>query len=388
MAYQKTLISIFIFMLGSLFSFSGCGKSAKNENIVKKTDDTPKPADMITKAYGKLLPPPDDKIYFGAYADFGPAEDNVSEINIKRFEKTAGKKIAWAYFSNQWDEGIVYPKEKVHEVYNAGKIPFIRMIPQMGTGEDVHDQDPVYKMQSFIDGDFDEDLRQWARDAKADKIPLLIDFGVEMTGFWMPWSGLYCGAGKTDGYGDPTYPDGPERFRDAYRHIINIFREEEVHNVTWFFHPDIQRLPDEEWNSAKYYYPGDDYIDWIGLSVYGVQFKNEDWILFSESVAQSANNISQITSANKPVAILEFGVTDGRSDGTKSDWFIDAFDTILNTPKLNIKAISYWNENWENKDGSYTLLKIDSSPHSLTTFKSLIQNDRFISKCNFEELAQ
>ncbi len=377
MSGKRCFLKPFFFLLWIFFLLWGCQKSSE-----------PDRADLITEHYGKLLTPEGKKIYFGAYADFGPAEDDVTAKKIQSFEKLAGKKIAWAYFSNQWDEGIKYPKKKVHEVYNAGKTPFIRLVPRVDNGTNETSQDPVYKMQSFIDGDFDDDIRQWAKDAKADKVPLLLDFGFEMTGFWMPWSGLYCGGATTDGYGDPTYPDGPERFRDAYRHIIDIFKQEHVDNVTWFFHPDIQRLPDEEWNSAKYYYPGDDYIDWIGLSVYGVQFTDEDWILFSESIAQTAQNINEITTANKPIAILEFGVTDGRADGTKKAWLTDAFDTILNGTDLNIRAISYWHESWENKDGTHTTLKIDSSKKSLETFRALIKNDRFVSECRFEKLAK
>ena len=34
----------------------------------------------------------------------------------------------------------------------------------------------------------------------------------------------------------PNFPDGPERFRDAYRHIIDLFRKEGVKNITWCFH--------------------------------------------------------------------------------------------------------------------------------------------------------
>ncbi len=354
-------------------TFLGCG-SGKVDAVKKEP------------RLGKLLPPPENKIYFGAYADFGSSENGVTAENMQAFEELAGKKIAWAYFSNQWAEGIRYPKEVIHKVYRAGKIPFIRMIPRIDNGSNESSADPVYKLERFIKGDFDDELRTWARSAKADAIPLLLDFGLEMTGFWMPWSGLYYGAGKTDGYGDPTYPDGPEIYRDAYRHVIDIFKSEEVQNVTWFFHPDIQRLPDEDWNSPKYYYPGDDYIDWIGLSIYGVQFQDEDWIYFSDSLKRWGKYINEITTADKPIAILEFGVTDGRSDGSKAEWFKDAFASFTSNPYFKISAISYWQESWVNPDGTKTTLNIDSSPESLATFRELIANDIFTPNCRFEEV--
>ena len=66
---------------------------------------------------------------------------------------------------------------------------------------------------------------------------MLIDFALEMKGDCFPWSGYWNGGGETAGYGDPDYPDGPERYRDAYRHLVELFREERIENVTRFFHP-------------------------------------------------------------------------------------------------------------------------------------------------------
>jgi beta-mannanase len=204
-----------------------------------------------------------------------------------------------------------------------------------------------------------------------------------MTGFWFPWSGKYCGGGKKDGYGDPNYPDGPERFRDAYRHIIDLFKQQKANHITWFFHPDIQRWPDEEWNSAKYYYPGDDYIDWIGISIYGTQFVDEDWVLFSDQLKRYEKLIDDITQIDKPLAILEFGVMDGRADGTKKEWLENAFATIKDNPYLKFSAITYWHENWINKDGTKSSIRIDSSKQSLKTFQNLIADEDFISKSVF-----
>jgi hypothetical protein len=38
----------------------------------------------------KLAPPPDDKIYFGAFPDFDGSEDNVTRRKIRDFEAIAG----------------------------------------------------------------------------------------------------------------------------------------------------------------------------------------------------------------------------------------------------------------------------------------------------------
>jgi len=330
----------------------------------------------------KLLPPSSNQIYFSAFPDFGGSEDEVTTQKVQTFETMVGKHIAWAYFSQNWMDGIVYPKASIHAISQTGAIPFVRFMPRNDFEMGVKEQ--RFSLQKIIDGAFDTVLRQWARDAKKDGVPLLVDFAVEMNGNWFGWSGAFNGAGQTAGYGNPNYPDGPERFRDAYRHIIDIFRTENVRHITWFFHPDHGSYPEESWNKAKYYYPGDHYIDWIGFSMYGAQEVTEEWegLEFSTQLAAHYADIKAISNT-KPIALLEFSVTDQHPDGDKAAWFDDAFSTILNNPYMKFSAISVWHENWENSDGTYSTLRVDSSSEALTTFKTWAHNTRFVSHLDF-----
>ncbi|HNT71111.1 MAG TPA: glycosyl hydrolase, partial [Bacteroidales bacterium] len=66
--------------------------------------------------------------------------------------------------------------------------------------------------------------------------------------------------------------------------------------------------PDLDWNQIKNYYPGDNYIDWLGVSVYGPQESDEDYQEFSDIL----NDVYPILTnlSNKPIAILEFAITE------------------------------------------------------------------------------
>ena len=326
----------------------------------------------------KLLPPTDDKIYFGAFPDFGGPEDNVSSGKIKDFEKLIEKKIVWGYFSQNWFNGIVYPKEAIASIHQQGVIPFVRLMPR--SSEEQFVKEEKFTLENIINGKFDKELRRLARDAKEDAIPLLIDFAVEMNGNWFSWSGSFNGAGNKNGYGDPNYYDGAERYRDAYRHIIDIFREERVTHVTWFFHLDIHSTPNEEWNKPKYYYPGDEYIDWIGTSIYGALSPKENyWEMFDEILKDRYQSILEVSS-NKPFALLEFGVTDNHPLGSKPLWLKNAFETILAKKYIKFSAISYWHENWEAEDNIFATIRVDSSPKSLEMFKSYVKKSIFLSE--------
>lgn len=168
--------------------------------------------------------------------------------------------------------------------------------------------DPIYTMQKIINGDFDGQLNQWAIDAKNTNIPLLVEFGTEVNGDWFPWNGQYNGGGVYNDYGSPTLPDGPERFRDAYRHIIDICNANGATNITWFFHINAYGKPESEWNSIQYYYPGDSYIDWLGVSIYGPQDKTESYQEFSEILNYVYLKLTNLS--DKPIAVLEWGITE------------------------------------------------------------------------------
>jgi hypothetical protein len=325
---------------------------------------------------GKVLPPPPGDIYLAAYPDFGGWEDEVSATRVTAFENLVGKPVAWAMFSNNWwqpDPGIRFPTEHVEAIRGTGAVPYIRMMPR--NRNDLL-PDPDYPMQAFADGVYDDDLRAWAAAAKATGIPLIVEFGTEMNGSWFPWNAMWNGAGTRDGYGDPERFDGPERFSDAYRRIIDLFNEEGVDNITWVFHVDANPDPDRPWNRMVDYYPGDDYIDWIGVSAYGPQEPGEQWRSFDEILAERWDEILAISPTGKPIAIAEWGVIDDPDTGDKAQWIADAFSALdPDGPYPQIAAISYWHENFDE-----TNLRVDSSPGALAAYRTGIAPDRFITE--------
>ncbi len=56
------------------------------------------------------------------------------------------------------------------------------------------------------------------------------------------------------------------------------------------------------------YYPGDAWIDWLGLSVYGPQTPGETLQSFAEILGDAYPEISAIS--NKSIAVLEWGITE------------------------------------------------------------------------------
>lgn len=322
------------------------------------------------------LVPPATGLYHAAYPDFGPEETDVTKRRLNRFaDKLNGRKITWAYFSDNWFRGIKFPKHKAELLLAEGVIPFVRVMPRSNWKYGCADK--KYQLEKILSGKFDDKLHTYAQTVGTVRGPVIMEFGTEVNGDWFPWSGV-CNGGETrTAYGSPELADGPERFRDAYRHIIDIFRAEDVHNVTWVFHVNAYGAPHgKRWNRYSAYYPGDAYIDWVGVSAYGAQTPEEmkSWNPRFRQVMDDVYSDLVSISSSKPIAVLEFGVIEHAG---KPAWLRDAMTDLSGGRYPRIKAMSYWHSNWENDDGSRSRMRLDSSRESLTVYREALANPAY-----------
>lgn len=257
----------------------------------------------------KVLPP-DYGVYHCAYPEFGDSEDTVTAQRISDFQNLVDKVMAWVTFADNWVGGIDFPADEVALIWDGGHLPYIKMMAFSRYEYTEGATDSIYTLQRIIDGEFDDDLKKWAQDAKASSIPMMACFGVEVNGEWFCWNGSWNGGDTTDGYGDPSQPDGPERFKDAYRHIVDLCRTEGADNITWMFHVNADSRPEADWNRMASYYPGDEYVDWIGISVYGPLTPKDGrkyWETFTWIMDTYYPELAAL-SADKPLAVVEYGV--------------------------------------------------------------------------------
>ena len=79
---------------------------------------------------------------------------------MRRFERLAGRKLAWVYFSNNWWDGeIRFPRGDVERVSAMGRVPFVRLMARSVWREGK--ADPVFSMQSIADGSWDPAIHDW-----------------------------------------------------------------------------------------------------------------------------------------------------------------------------------------------------------------------------------
>ena len=305
---------------------------------------------------GKLLAP-SSGIYFGANPDFvsGPYElegDTVTRAKFEDFVRLAGRRPVVAGFVQHWFEGLQFPRDKVLTVWRAGAIPYIRMHPHAGSpfgaGNPPEQYPGPYSLQNIIDGNFDPQLQSWASAARDTNIPLIVEFGDEENADWGPWGGIWNGGGETTGYGDPTFPDGPERFRDAYRHLVTLFRTEGATNVTWVFHMVQWFVPNRPWESFANYYPGNDYVDWLALSDFGEDILPDGGLASFEQLLSTFHApdypgiYNDITSLGpKPLSLMYVGMTPKQGD--MPGWIKGMFDTLKSGRYPRVAMMSWFN---------------------------------------------
>ncbi len=334
----------------------------------------------------KVLPPADG-MYTGAYlSGLGPDAQMISpeayQENIKRFTRLSGKRPAIIPIFSFWFNGIKFPKAHVEAVWETGAVPQVLMSP-MSSWDYAFQRDPVYHMQNFIDGKFDEALTQYALEAKATGIPIAMMFCGEVNMGWS-CSGEYNGGGVTTGYGDPDYPDGPERYRDAYRHVIDIFRQAGADNVTWFFGGalDLSEEMGMPWNALHYYYPGDDYIDWLEAGVWGYYPPSwPDWQAFPEAMDKLYGQLTAISST-KPIQ-MEMGVIYAPQKGDMAAWITEAYHALHSGRWPQVKSIRWWDERAEDEAGNPAVTAIDVTPEVLRAFRQAVADPFFVSQPQF-----
>jgi beta-mannanase len=171
----------------------------------------------------------------------------------------------------------------------------------------------------------------------------MIRFGQEMNGSWYPWSAAA---------GNPA-----SSFVSAWRHIVRVFRREGARNVKWIWAPYVNangRL------GFKRFYPGDRYVDWVGLDGYnwGGRFP---WMSFRELYDSSYSTLLRISS--RPVMISEVGC--GEAGGHKARWI--RLMLRRDVPRMSrIRAVVWFDSGDPKGKGD---LGVDTSAAALASFR-------------------
>jgi beta-mannanase len=263
----------------------------------------------------KSIPLAERNIWIGAYA---PPAPWISMVAVTNLERSIGRRLDIVHIYTAWgEEWGAYNGETVRQLHSAtsnGRRALITWEPWvLGQGAD---QDK-FALRRIAAGSFDDYIRRWARGLRDFPSITYLRPMHEMNGDWYSW----CIGVNGNSVGD---------YIRAWRRMWVIFAQEQVSNVRWIWCP--YAADSSASNMFELAYPGDRYVDLLGLDVYnwGTGARSDCkvgesnmWRTVTECLAPSYRRISSL--ASQPIWLPEIGCAE--QGGDKSQWFRDLLDS-------------------------------------------------------------
>jgi Glycosyl hydrolase family 26 len=219
-------------------------------------------------------PPPAHGMQFGVYT---PASGSFNWTGLAAFPP-----VTIAPYYSGWGEGFQSGFAALAKSHGA--VVFAEMEPWNG---------PNGSVPSMIDiaaGKHDAYLGSFAQAVKAAGLPVWVTFAHEMNGDWYPWG---------------RQAITPAQWQVAWKRVVTVMRAV-TPLITWVWAPNVN--PGQA--AASAYYPGDGYVDVVGVDGY----LNGAGQTFASVFGSTLADIRKVTA--KPVWIAETGIQP--ADGTRA----------------------------------------------------------------------
>ena len=218
-----------------------------------------------------------------------------------------------------------------------------------------HRDDQLNKRSLYplLEGEYDAHLQEYADALKAYGDPVLFRLNNEMNGDWCTYSAYYTAMDT-------------EIFRESWRYVHRFFQEADVDNVIWVWNPHDLSFPGFAWNHTIMYYPGDAYVDIIGLTGYnpGTWFPGEHWRYFLEIYPSLYREYANLFA--QPFMIPEFGSSS--FGGDKVAWIEDMFRYMPGYDRIQVAI--WWNGiDWDDEGNPGRIYRLDETPETLDAFR-------------------
>ncbi|MEL6983549.1 MAG: hypothetical protein AAFO29_14075, partial [Actinomycetota bacterium] len=333
---------------------------------------TTTPADDCPDGDPELLIPCSG-VLLGATGDF--TNDDGSPIsNREHFrsrEAQLGADFDIFHDFVQWNELVLrtWPKADVAELAADGRILFTNWKSPTS-----HPRD----WAAIARGDYDDDIVAAAQKFAAFGEPTFLTFYHE------PEDNIRDAGGDNAALVQRYIDD----YRDAFRHLHDVFEAEGADNVIWVW--DMQGWLGG-WES--YYtgglYPGDDVVDWVAWNPYNWygcvnHGSSTRWRSFTEVVAPFYDWLEvggpDRPGLDKPLMLGEFGSEENtgatNSGQTKAEWLAEA-QRVLPERFPRLQALVYFDTEGRRANGTVQFCRwgLDSSQSSLDAMTRLLLDD-------------
>ena len=267
------------------------------------------------------------RILFGAYDGGFPN----TFAGLEAFENQVDYRFPLISLYIAWGDKPAqqFPIRMVETINRMGSVPLITWEPWVVDFDETirRNLDPraereYASLADIAKGDYDFYIVPWAKAAAEYKKPIFLRFAHEMNDpYRYPWG--------------PQNGNRPEDFIAAWRHVHLVFQKMNANNVIWVWSPHIS-MP---W--FEYYYPGPEFVDWIGVGVlnYGNVAQWSRWWTFHQILEKAYKPLQKL---DKPIMVCEFGTVTAGGDAT--EWYKQAFYYIDHQYHDGIKGLVFFHQ--------------------------------------------
>jgi Glycosyl hydrolase family 26/Bacterial Ig domain/CARDB len=256
--------------------------------------------------------------------------------DIDSYTNLVGAKPHFVMWCQSWDEPLFYSSQ-VAGIAARGATPLITWSPGSN-----------FAMPDLLAGNYDSYIVAQAKLARSWQQPLFVRLFHEMNGNWQSF-----GPGHTTS----------AQFVQGWQRVVALFRAQGVTNVSWVWSPNLDGFGPST-VAFRPLYPGDSYVDWVGLDGYNFGNPWRDW---STLYRGSYDDITSLTA--KPLMVAEWGSTE--VGGDKAAWIADAFQTQIPVNMPRIRAVIAWNLVAESD------FRVNSSPAALAAYRKVVNSAQY-----------
>jgi hypothetical protein len=256
---------------------------------------------------------------------------------------TSPRVVMWYQrWSDAWSD---FSPRTADAIRARGAMPMISWEPTAGPV-----QDATWSLRRITDGSHDGYIRRWVKAVAAWGHELYVRPMYEMNGWWASWCAYANG-------------NSPKDFIAAWRHIVDLAREAGATNIRWVWAPNVDNdglgVPFDQ------LYPGDDYVDWVGLDGFnrGTSWSSTHWQNMVEIFGASITHVREIT--QKPLMIAETGSSE--VGGDKAAWIRKSLARIPQDLP-DVRAVIWFSKNETSLGIDW---RVNSSAASLQAFRDL-----------------
>lgn len=299
-------------------------------------------------------------VYFYDHGLCAPGD----EIAVQAWRAKTGRLPAvWAIYQS-WTGWNQFPVKQAQLARALDASLLVTWEPCNSASSDAS-SDANWSCAAIVGGAHDAYIRSYARAAKSSGAPVVIRLAHEMNGDWYPWGTAYTSSfGRNNG-------NQPSDFVNMWRHVVGLFRAEGATNVGWGWSPNVFCVngfnsPARQTSDLRALYPGDEWVDWIGISVYN-DGARRPWRSCSQLLDGAYRVLTGLS--DRPLMIAELGVTEeGAPRGTsKAQWIESPLMTEIPRRYPRVRLVNYF---FRDKRGEgESNFRFDSSPDALGAFR-------------------